>query len=403
MSQSGELTYAYFFICDIVGLSNPQLTAKRQIKKVEALTSMIKSSEPFKNTDPSTTLYLPTGDGMAIGFLQGPELPLMLSIDLHKKLKDYNVGKFTEDVLQVRIGISAGQVVSVKDALGNTNVWGPGFLLARTIMDIGDDLHILLGPNTATTLRELSPEYKELIKPLHDFKINEQRYLLYSAYSDGVGNRELPANNKAKKNMYQVSEIRKELQKIRSSVFCREIDLKLTIIDPKTMLTHHSKFYNIENKLDEPLQTVLHCIRTSIAKKYFNDLHIRVSDESGAELKIASINYDKPRLKEFTTRFEKPIEKGEKGRGYRLEYEVEERKRYYEFQPNICCKKYSMSILYPSASSFKPVLHSYIVKGKMRKRKSKISARMKHLADGTFKTTWETSNVTEDQVFCLEW
>jgi len=31
-------------------------------------------------------LVLPTGDGMTIGFLQGPELPLRLAIELHEKL-----------------------------------------------------------------------------------------------------------------------------------------------------------------------------------------------------------------------------------------------------------------------------------------------------------------------------
>ena len=401
MSQASELAYAYFFICDIVGLSDPKLTAKRQIKKVEALTGIIKSSEVFRNTNPSTMLYLPTGDGLAIGFLQGPELPLMLAIEMHKQLKEYNVGKFTEDVLQVRIGISDGQVVSVKDALGNTNVWGPGFLMARSVMDIGDDLHILLGPNTAKALRELSSEYKDFIKPLHDFTINEQRYLLYSAYVNGVGNPEMPKNNKAKKSMYQVSEIKKELQKMRTTTLCREIDLMLAITDPKTMLTHHNRFYNIENTSDEPLQTVLHCIRTPVAKS-FNDLNVRVSDESGAELKITSINFAAPRHMEFRTEFNRPISKGEKDRGYRLEYQVEERKRYCEFQHGIRCKKYTMSLAYPSTTNFKPVLYAYIVKGRKRVSKSKIRHKMK-LSDGITKATWKTTNVIEDQVFCLEW
>ncbi len=401
MSQSGELTYAYFFICDIVGLSDPKLTAKRQIKKVEALTAMIKSSEAFRNTNPSTVLYLQTGDGMALGFLQGPELPLMLAIDMHKKLKEYNVGKFTEDVLQVRVGINDGPVVSVNDAMGNTNIWGPGFLLARSVMDIGDDLHILLSPNTAEALRELSSEYKNMIKPLHDYIISEQRYLLYSAYGDGVGNPAMPSNNKAKKNMYQKSRIKNEMEKMKRTMVCKEVDLTFTITDPKTMLTHHNRFFNIENRSDEPLQTILHSIRTAFVRS-FNNLNMRVSDEAGEELKITSINYDTTRQKEFTTEFRRPIARGEKGRGYRLEYEAKEPQRHYEFRNAIPCKKCTISLLYPSTANFKPALHMRTANGKKR-GKSKIQLKTKKLTDGKLKATWKTANVPEGEVFYLEW
>ncbi|MGH9876572.1 MAG: hypothetical protein ACRD5H_02960 [Nitrososphaerales archaeon] len=110
MTQTDELTYAYFFFTDIVGLSDPRIPTKRQIKKIEALTNLITSCEAFKKTEPSLMLYLPTGDGMAIGFLSGPELPLMLAVDLHKRLREYNMGKFPEEVLRIRIGMSDGPV-----------------------------------------------------------------------------------------------------------------------------------------------------------------------------------------------------------------------------------------------------------------------------------------------------
>lgn len=53
-------------------------------------------------------LVLPTGDGMAIGFLQGPELPLNLAIETHKMLSKYNKAKIPAEIIRVRKGIHSG-------------------------------------------------------------------------------------------------------------------------------------------------------------------------------------------------------------------------------------------------------------------------------------------------------
>ena len=46
---------------------------------------------------PESTLILPTGDGMAIGFNDSPEKPLLLSIELHNNLQKYNSNKREKD------------------------------------------------------------------------------------------------------------------------------------------------------------------------------------------------------------------------------------------------------------------------------------------------------------------
>jgi hypothetical protein len=51
----------------------------------------------FKFTPRDTKLVMPTGDGMLIGFLQGPELPLNLAIELHGKLAKYNKAKLPSE------------------------------------------------------------------------------------------------------------------------------------------------------------------------------------------------------------------------------------------------------------------------------------------------------------------
>ncbi|MGZ5491879.1 MAG: RAD55 family ATPase, partial [Nitrososphaeraceae archaeon] len=71
---------ANFFFIDIVGLSSPSLSVRKQIEKIEFLNNFVISSEIFrKNIDKKV---LPTGDGMAIGFTSNPEAPLELSIQL---------------------------------------------------------------------------------------------------------------------------------------------------------------------------------------------------------------------------------------------------------------------------------------------------------------------------------
>ena len=85
MLNHTSLIYANFFFTDIVGLSDPRLSTKTQIKKIEMLNKLIKECIAFKTTSKDSLLVLPTGDGMVIGFFQSPELPLNLSIELHKK------------------------------------------------------------------------------------------------------------------------------------------------------------------------------------------------------------------------------------------------------------------------------------------------------------------------------
>ena len=60
-------TYHWFFT-DIVAGSNPTIPSKEQARKIVVLNELIERTETFKRRDPSSTVILPTGDGMAIGF-----------------------------------------------------------------------------------------------------------------------------------------------------------------------------------------------------------------------------------------------------------------------------------------------------------------------------------------------
>ncbi len=191
-----SVIYANFFFIDIVGLSSPSLSVRKQIEKIEFLNNFVISSEIFrKNSDKK---ILPTGDGMAIGFTSNPEAPLNLSMQLHAKLKKHNIGKDDESSLAVRIGIASGPVFIVNDANNNQNIWGPGIIFARRVMDIGDNNHILIDGGLAQSLITLDDKYKEIIHYVGDYQIKHGQIIkLYSAYKENYfGNKDIPVKMK---------------------------------------------------------------------------------------------------------------------------------------------------------------------------------------------------------------
>src|SRR5918992_484696 len=186
---------ANFFFIDIVGLSHPSLSVRKQMEKIERLNNLINSCDAFKKIT-EKKIILPTGDGMAIGFMLNPELPLQLSIQLHKELDKYNHSKKTseEDILGVRIGLATGPVFIVSDINNNQNIWGPGIILARRVMDLGDSGHILIADILAEQLIALKDEYRVMINPVGNYQIKHgQTVKMYSAYSQEFGNPDPPA------------------------------------------------------------------------------------------------------------------------------------------------------------------------------------------------------------------
>lgn len=185
---------ANFFFIDIVGLSNPLLSVEKQIGKIEDLNALIRSCDAYSKIPKDKKIVLPTGDGMAVGFFMNPEVPLQLSIELHRRLRAFNAKATSDKAIGVRIGLSSGPVFVVSDINSNQNVWGPGIILARRVMDLGDDGHILLADNIAEELMNLKDEYRKMIKPLSiGYKIKHgQQLKLYSAYSQDFGNSAMP-------------------------------------------------------------------------------------------------------------------------------------------------------------------------------------------------------------------
>ena len=186
---------ASFFFIDMVGLSDPTLSVKNQVHKIETLNELIHSCDAYRKVSAGKRVILPAGDGMAIGFLSKPEIPLELSIQLHRKLRLYNQEKSAAEEIGVRIGLASGSVFTVADLNNVQNIWGPGIILARRVMDAGDKDHILIAENLAEMLLSLKDEYRQMIRMISDkYKIKHgQKIKLYTAYSDDFGNPQIPA------------------------------------------------------------------------------------------------------------------------------------------------------------------------------------------------------------------
>ena len=186
------LNYNFCFI-DIVGLSNPDLAVHRQKEKIVKLNEFISSCNSFRKISDHSKIILPSGDGMAIGYENNPELPYKLSVELHSFLRKYNKRMETDNQIKVRIGLSSGPVFTVYDISNKLNVWGPGIIMARRVMDLGDSWHILITENFAMQLKPLYEEYRNNIRFIGSYEIKHgEKINVYSAYSDDYGNPELP-------------------------------------------------------------------------------------------------------------------------------------------------------------------------------------------------------------------
>ncbi len=393
-----KLIHANFFFVDIVGLSDTTMSTKTQIKKIETLNQLMSECHAFKSVPSESLLLLPTGDGCCLGFLQGPELPLLLAIELHEKLAVYNKAKIPSETVRVRIGLHSGNCFLVDDVLGNRNTWGPGIIYARRVMDFGDDAHILMTPTMAGDLRSLSDEYRQIIHPVHDVILKHGfTMLLYSVFGDGFGNKKHPQKGADTRSRYG-----EETLRLQKTTLYPSVTVDLSVIDPKKMRVQHKRTYEVANTSNEPIKNVLHGVAMDVDVEDINDLNIQVYDEKNRECKITSINVDKPDCKEFTTMFSDPITKGETGRKYTLIYEVEEPERYFENAFLIDCQQFTMSFKYPINSGIKrPELYE-ILQESETKTKSPVVPTIEK--EGNIEMVkWEMVDLVKGKTLRIEW
>ncbi len=182
-----------FFFADIIGLSKSILPTNKQIEKIKILNKFVNECSAYKNL-PAECMKLPTGDGMAIDFRDSTTGSISLSIQLHRKLHEYNSKKDEDEQVRIRIGIGSGTVFETPDINGEPNVWGPAIILARRIMDLGDEDHILIHQHLADAITKDYEEFKKIIHPLGEYPIKHGEIIpIASIHASDFGSNKIPS------------------------------------------------------------------------------------------------------------------------------------------------------------------------------------------------------------------
>jgi hypothetical protein len=386
----------HWFFTDIIAASDPTRTTQDQARKIILLNKLIEMTDVFKQRDPATTLVLPTGDGMAIGFDDSPEKPLQLAIEVHKGLNRFNRTRKKEDIVQLRIGLDSGPVYIIKDLNGNENVWGPGIIMARRVMDLADKMNILSSASFANSVKMLKPEYRQILHPIGDYQIKHgDKILVYNIYTEEVGNKKSPSQDKKQK-----SKAAEEVSKTSSRFLFNYIGIILDIREIKTMLTRHTMTWNLVNISSDPVERIFYYLDGDVPRD-FQELNVVVKDEDDHELEIMSLNVNKPYHKEFFVKARKPLKPGEKGRMVTIEYDWEEPERQFFYRFASDCKKFDFLLTAPKGFSLKQKV-AKVDSETGDKTYSSVPASIKFLPNKT-EMKWSGANFRAYEAYSFYW
>lgn len=386
----------HWFFTDIVAASDPTKTTADQARKIILLNKLIEMTDTFKQRDPETTLVLPTGDGMAMGFDDSAEKPLNLALEVHKGLAKYNSTRKKEDRVELRIGLDSGPVFIIKDLNGNENVWGPGIIMARRVMDLADRMNILASARFANDVRMLRPEYKNIMHLIGDYQIKHgDKILIYNVYGDGFGNQKAPSKDKTQK-----SAAAEEVRKTSSRFIFNNIEVALDVLDPKTMATHHTMIWDMVNITTEPIERIFCYLDGDVPKK-FQELNVTIKDEEDRDLEIMSLNVDKPYHKEFFVKARRPLKPAERGRFVKIEYDWDEPERQFEYFFAADCKKFNYSLTAHKDIDVKQKVVK-VEKDTGEKFLAPTPAAVKYLPDRTV-VTWSAANLRAFESYRFDW
>lgn len=318
----------HWFFTDIVGSSDPSISVKSQARKISLLNGFIKNSDIFQRRDQKSTVILPTGDGMAIGFRDSPENPLKLAIDVHKQLNRYNKSKPEKDRLYIRIGIDTGPVYFIKGIENSKIFWGPGIIIAKRVMDICSPNQILASSRIAEDLEKLSLENKATMKPIGEYKVKHGLELqIYNISGHDFGVKTRPKKEKPLAN-----------DEYKSDFEFKNVQVSLDVNDADTMMTHHTWVWDVKNISEHPLSQIFYDIGGDVPKN-FADMNVKITDVNNKKLEIISLDVNRPVEKKFYVKIAKPLKKNQSVR-LTLEYDWEEPERIFQYAFSSKCYKF---------------------------------------------------------------
>ena len=391
---SSTRTYHWLFT-DIIGATNPTTPTREQVRKIVVLNELITRTEVFRNRD-SSTVILPVGDGVAVGFRDSLEDPLQLAIQIHKALHRYNQSRNEDpkDKLKIRIGIDMGPVYFVKDLNGKDNVWGPGIILTRRVMDLCGEMNIFASSRIAKELIPLLPEYSRILHPIGNFSIKHGEELeIYNIYGEGFGNKAFPKKKKVHEND-------EETDSAKHFAF-NEIGIALEILNPKNDLTRHTVFWDVVN-IAKKSKTNIYYFIDGDSPKEFPDLNVKIRDDSNNYFEILAVNANSPYHKQFTVQLKRPILPNKRKLLY-MSYDWEEPERTYFYRLPADCKRLTLSLVAPKGHDVKPKIYR-VDQTSGTKTEEKIA--MPAGSGGNNKQgiiTWSKDNLLAGDAYQFDW
>jgi hypothetical protein len=381
----------HWFFTDIVSSSKDDVATKDQARKIIALNSMVSMTTTFQKRDAQCKI-LPTGDGFAIGFTDSPESPLALAIELHKLLDRYNVSLKKDERIEIRIGLDSGPVYLFNDLNQYENVWGPGIIMARRAMDLGESMHIIATDNYANSIRNLKQEYRKFFVELGYFDTKHKEILIYNVVGDGFGNKKIP-HEKSKPG-----ESSDGSTKIPVRFVYDNIKLQLAVMNQKTWLTHHTMTWNFTNISKEPMDKLFYPIYGDVPRE-FKNLNLRVTDAHGSRLELITVDVNEPKQKEFHFRLNKAIAPGKKGFA-RIEWDWEEPKRYFYYTFASRCRKFQFSIT--MSRRVNAAQRVYRVSHGVKEKTYAAPAKLKYVPS-KLEIVWSAENIPAYDAYEFHW
>jgi class 3 adenylate cyclase len=185
-SAASSTQRAHVLFIDVVGLSLRSMDEQRAIYN-ELNDVVCRTKEYARSKAGHSVLCRPSGDGMALVFLDHIEAPLRCALELATELQHPGSAS-------VRMGIHSGEIYRVTDINGVEDVTGEGIIVARRVMDCGDAGHILVSSAAAEEL-EQSAEWREWLHFLGACRVKHgKRVAIWNAYNGEIGNRRMPQN-----------------------------------------------------------------------------------------------------------------------------------------------------------------------------------------------------------------
>lgn len=263
LDQGTQAESASVLFLDIVGFT--RLPVNQQRAALKQLLQAVRSTEEYQRASAAGNLLrLPTGDGMALVFLNTtPVEPAACAKHICASLKAEGQS------FGVRMGIHSGPVYRDQDIDDKPNVTGDGINLAQRVMSCGDEGHILLSSSVSEFLRAFD-DWTPQIKDLGEVKVrHDRRVHIFNLYGQRFGNASAP-------NIVRAQRRRRYLMLAGAAALVATLSLALFLATRTGLSDGHQKidkiaifpFAVVDNTNDERLQDEAE----DIARNLRNDL-----------------------------------------------------------------------------------------------------------------------------------